>query len=193
MSVAAASSSCPVWARGELSEADAAYAKALTRGLADAQQRQLQIKRLGTADPALAALLLAYFDPFDPNPEHPSQAVLRLHAALGVAALPGHHALGGYLAGRQLLNVSEGPGARVQLERSLSPGPGEPELPTPELRRGARLMLLEALLRTREYPRAHAVLAELDADPTLGQGHRLELSQWRERLAFFAQMLPPPS
>jgi hypothetical protein len=177
-------------ARGELTEADAAYARALTRGLADPQQRQLQIKRLGADDPALAALLLAYFDPFDPNPDHPSQAVLRLHAALGVAALPGHHALGGYLAGRQLLNVGEGPGARAQLERSLSPGPGEPELPTVELRRGARLMLLEALLRTREYDRARAVLDELAADPTLGQGHRLELSQWRERLAFYARLLP---
>jgi hypothetical protein len=177
-------------ARGELAPADAAYAQALTRGLGDPQQRQLQIKRMGAGDPALAALLLAYFDPFDPHPDHPSQAVLRLHAALGVAALPGQRALGGYLGGRQLLNVGEGPGARALLDRSLSPGPGEPELPTPELRRGARLMLLEALLRTREYPRAHAVLAELDADPTLGQGHRLELSQWRERLAFFAHMLP---
>lgn len=179
-------------ARGELAAADAAYAQALDRGLADAQQRQLQIKRMGAADPALAALLLAYFNPFDPNPEHPAQAVLRLHAALGVAALPGHRALGGYLGGRQLLNVGEGPGARVQLERSLSPGPGEPELPTPELRRGARLMLLEALLRAREYARARAVLNELDADPALGHGHRLELSQWRERLAFFAARLPPP-
>ncbi len=179
-------------ARGELAPADEAYTRALGRGLGDAQQRQLQIKRMGTGDPALAALLLAYFDPFDPNPEHPSQAVLRLHAALGVAALPGHRALGGYLGGRQLLNVGEGPGARDLLDRSLSPGPGEPELPTVELRRGARLMLLEALLRTREYARARAVLDELDADPTLGPGHRLDLSQWRERLAFYASILPPP-
>lgn len=178
--------------RGDLSTADAAYARALGRGLADAQQRQLQIKRMGAADPALAALLLAYFAPFDPNPEHPAQAVLRLHAALGVAALPGQRALGGYLAGRQLLNVGEGPGARVQLERSLSPGPGEPELPTPELRRGARLMLLEALLRARAYTSARAVLGALEADPELGPGHRLELSQWRERLAFFSARLPPP-
>jgi hypothetical protein len=53
-------------------------------------------------------------------------------------------------------------------------------------------MLIEALLRTRDYSRARAVLDELAADPTLGQGHRLELSQWRERLAFFARLLPAP-
>lgn len=177
-------------ARGELAAADLAYTTALTRGLGEAQQRQLQIKRLGAQDPALAPLLLAYFDPFEPNPEHPGQAVLRLHAALKIAALPGHAALGGYLAARQLLNVGEGAAAREHLERSLSPGPGEPTLPGPELLRGARLMLVEALLRTRAYDRARIILDDLAADPTLGAGHRLELSQWRERVAFFAARLP---
>ena len=177
-------------ARGDLAAADAAYAQALTRGLGEAQQRQLLIKRLGAQDPALAGPLLAYFDPFEPNPEHPIQAVLRLYAALKIAALPGHAALGGYLSGRQLLNVSEGAAAREHLDRCLSPGPGESTLPGPELARGARLMLLEALVRTREYVRARAVLADLAADPTLGAGHRLEISQWQERVEFFAVHLP---
>jgi hypothetical protein len=72
----------------------------------------------------------------------------------------------------------------------MAPGPGEPALPGPELRRGAGLMLLEAAVRARSYDRARAVLADLERDPALGPGHRLDLAQWKERLAFFERLLP---
>ncbi len=177
-------------AKNQLAEADAAYARALARGIAENQQRTLQIKRSGAADPALAPRVLAYFDPFASNPEHPSHAVLRLYAALQIAGSPGHVALGGYLTGRQLLNLGKGEAAREHLERSLSPGTGEPALPTAELQRGARFMLLEACVRMRDYERARAVLATLEAEPGPGSGHRLELAQWRARVEFFAAALP---
>lgn len=180
-------------ARGDLPAAQAAYDRALARGLHEAQQRQLHIKRMGAVDPALAPYVLAYFDPFDPTPEHPHEAVLRLHAALQITMLPGHAALGGYLAGRQLLNVHHGAAARGRLERALSPGPGEKPLPTPELVRGAGLMLLEALLRVRDYPRAREVLADLEEDLTLGPGHRQDLALWADRIAFFARTRPDDS
>ena len=151
----------------------------------------LQAAAMMAQDPALAPRLLAYFAPFEPQPDHPNQAVLRLYAALQVAALPGQRSLGGYLVGRQLLNVGDGPGARDQLELSLSPGTGDPGLATPELLRGARLMLLEACVRARDYPRAREVLRDLTTGPILGGGHRLELEQWRARVEFFATALPP--
>jgi hypothetical protein len=177
-------------ARGDLAAAGAAYERALTRGVSEAQERQLQIKRLGARHPILAPHLLAYFDPFEPHPEHPHESVLRLYAALQIAALPGHAAIGGYLAGRQLLNVHHGAAARDHLEKALSPGTGEPALPTPELQRGAGLMLLEAALRTRDYPRARAVLAELQRDPGLGPGHRQDLALWADRVDFFERTRP---
>ncbi|MBK9753756.1 MAG: hypothetical protein IPO88_09670 [Nannocystis sp.] len=177
-------------ARGDLSTADGHYARALERGLGEAQQRTLQIKRRGAGDPALAPRLLAYFSPFDPQPDHASQAVLRLYAALQVAALPHQRALGAYLVGRQLLNVGDGADARDQLELSLSPGPGQPGLATPELLRSARLMLIEACVRARDYPRAREVLRELALASTLA-GHRLETQQWQARVEFFARTLPP--
>jgi hypothetical protein len=178
-------------ARGDLTAAKTAYDRALTRGVAEAQQRQLQLKRLGATAPVLAPHLLAYFDPFEPHPEHPHESVLRLHAALQIAALPGHAAVGGYLAGRQLLNVHHGAAARAHLEKALSPGPGEPTLPTPELLRGAGIMMMEAALRTHDYPRARAALAELLNDKTLGPGHRQDLAQWADRVAFFERTRPP--
>lgn len=178
-------------ARGDLAAARAAYARALGRGLAEAQQRQLQIKRVAAGDPAVAALALAYFAPFDPQPDHPHQAVLRLHAALQIAAIAGHAALGGYLAGRQLLNVHHGAAARAHLERALSPGTGEPPLPTPELARGAGLMLVEAALRERDYRRAREALAALGQDPTLGPGHRQDFKLWSARIDFVAASRPP--
>ncbi len=177
-------------AASELGTADGHYARALARGLGEGQQRTLQIKRRGAADPALAPRLLAYFTPFDPQPDHPNQSVLRLYAALQIAALPGQRALGGYLVGRQLLNVGDGASARDQLELSLSPGTGQAPLGTPELLRSARLMLVEACLRARDYPRAREVLADLAAIPMLA-GHRQELDQWRARVEFFARALPP--
>ncbi len=177
-------------ARNDLAAAAAAYDRALARGVSEPQERQLQLKKLGAADPQLAPHLLAYFDPFEPHPEHPHEAVLRIHAALQIAGLPGHAAVGGYLAGRQLLNVHNGAAALVHLEKALSPGPGEPPLPTRELLRGAGIMLLEACLRTRDYPRARAVLAELEKDTTLGPGHRQDLAQWQGRIEFFARTRP---
>lgn len=177
-------------ARGDLAAAEAFYTLALGRGLTEAQVRQLQLKQRGAADPALAPRLLAYFDPFEPSPEHPFEAVLRLHAAQQVAALPGHATIGGYLVARQLLNVQQGEAALEALRRALQPEPGDAPLGSPELVRGARLMLLEAQTRSRAYDDAAATLAELMGDPTIGSGHRLEFALWAERLAFFREHLP---
>lgn len=177
-------------ARGDLPVALAYYDRAMTRALAEPQLRQLQIKRIGAADPALAPRLLAYFDPFEPNPEHPSEAVLRLHAAQQIAALPRYAPLGGYLLGRQLLNVHQGTAAIEPLQRALHPEDGDTPLQTPELIRGARMMLLEAQVRARNYEAAGRVLAELQADPLADSGQRLDLALWTERLAFLRAHLP---
>ncbi len=177
-------------ARGDLPVTIAYLDRAAARAVAEPQLRQLQIKRLGAADPALAPRLLAYFDPFEPNPEHPSEAVLRLHAAAQIAALPRHACLGGYLVGRQLLNVQQGSAAIEPLQRALHPEEGDAPLQTPELVRGARMMLLEAQVRARNYEAAARVLAELQADPLADSGQRLDLSVWSERLAFLRQHLP---
>jgi hypothetical protein len=82
-------------------------------------------------DPALAPRSSPTSTPSSPHPDHPSQAVLRLYAALQIAALPGQRRARRLPRGRQLLNVGDGPGARDHLERSLSPGTGEPRPPDP--------------------------------------------------------------
>lgn len=177
-------------ARGDLPVAMAYLDRAMTRAVSESQLRQLQIKRVGAADPALAPRLLSYFDPFEPNPEHPSEAVLRLYAAQQIAALPRYAPLGGYLVGRQLLNVHQGTAAIEPLQRSLHPEDGDTPLQTPELLRGARMMLLEAQVRARNYEAATRVLAELQADPLADSGQRLDLALWTERLAFLRTHLP---
>lgn len=177
-------------ARGDLPVALAFFDRALTRSVIDNQLRQLQLKRVASTDPLLAPKLLAYFDPFEPHPDHPHEAVLRLHAAQQIADLPRHAPLGGYLLGRQLLNVQQGVAAIEPLYRSLHPQAGETPLPTPELVRGARLMLLEALARARDYDAAARVLAELAADPTADSGLHLDTTLWSERLAFLRTQLP---
>ncbi|MDC0720118.1 hypothetical protein [Nannocystis bainbridge] len=177
-------------ARFDLPVALTYYDRALTRGLGDNQVRQLQIKRMGAADPALAPRVLAYFDPFEPNPEHPSEAVLRLYAAEQIAALPRYAPLGGYLLGRQLLNVQQGAAAIEPLQRALHPEDEEHPLATAELRRGALLMLLEAQARARNYDAAARVLAELQDDPDADSGLRLDATLWTERLEFLRAYLP---
>lgn len=177
-------------ARGDLPVAVAYLDRAMTRAVAEPQLRQLQIKRIGAADPVLAPRLLAYFDPFEPHPEHPSEAVLRLFAAEQIAALPRYAGLGGYLLGRQLLNVQQGAAAIEPLQRALHPEEGDTPLQTPELVRGARMMLLEAQVRARNYEAAARVLAELQADPLADSGQRLDLTLWAERLAFLRTHLP---
>jgi hypothetical protein len=177
-------------ARFDLPVALTYYDRALLRGISEAQTRQLQIKRMGAADPALAPRVLAYFDPFEPNPEHPSEAVLRLWAAEQIAALPRYAPLGGYLIGRQLLNVQQGAAAIEPLQRALHPDSDEAPLATAELRRGALLMLLEAHTRARNYDAAARVLAELQDDPDADSGLRLDATLWTERLEFLRSYLP---
>jgi len=177
-------------ARFDLPVALTYYDRALTRGLGDNQIRQLQIKRMGAADPALAPRVLAYFDPFEPNPDHPSEAVLRLYAAEQIAELPRYAPLGGYLVGRQLLNVQQGAAAIEPLQRALHPEDGDNPLSTSELRRGALFMLLEAQTRARNYDAAARVLAELQDDPDADSGLRLDATLWTERLAFLRTHLP---
>lgn len=177
-------------ARGDLPVALTYYDRGLTRAIAEPAVRQLQLKRMAAADPALAPRLLAYFDPFEPHPEHPSEAVLRLYHAEQVSALPRYAALGGYLVGRQLLNVFQGAAAIEPLQRALHPEDGDVALPSAELRRGARFMLLEAQVRARNYDAADKLLAELRDDPDADSGTRLDIAQWTERLAFLRAHLP---
>lgn len=177
-------------ARGDLPFALALFERALGRSVVDNQLRQLQLKRLAATDPLLAPRMLAYFDPFEPHPEHPHEAVLRIYAAQQIAALPRYGAIGGYLLGRQLLNVQQGVAAIEPLSRALAPAAGEVPLPSPDLVRGARFMLLEALTRARDYDAASRVLAEIAGDPGADSGHRLDAAIWRERLEFLRSYLP---
>ncbi len=177
-------------ARSDLPGAAAAYQLALTRGVAEAQVRSLQLKLEACADPSLAPLVLAYFDPFAQHPDHPHQPVLRLYAALQITKLPSHAALGDYLVARQLLNVGHAEAARDHATRALDPAVPVSALPSHELRRGAQWMLLEAHLRLRDYSAARRLVGNLEVDPQLRSGDRLELDQWRQRIEFYAEFLP---
>src|SRR5690606_17194113 len=107
-----------------------------------------------------------------------------------IAELRQHAPLGGYLIGRQLLNVQQGAAAIDPLTRALHPEPDDIALSSPELLRGLRLMLLEAHTRARNYDAAARVLADLEADPTTDSGTRLDTALWTERLTFLRAALP---
>ncbi len=177
---------------GDLAGAALHYREALQGTTSEARIRNLQVKLLATDDPALSPYLQAYLLLFDTPARRPTLALRRLYAARQIADLPAYAALGEYLTGLQLAGMEDPLSALAHLERSLDPAPGSQPLHTPELLRAARLRLVNALVQTRRYDRAEAFLTLLEADPEIGNGHRVTYNMWRERIAFFRDALPPP-
>ena len=169
---------------GELAAADAHYVDALGLGLTEGRRRQLELKRMAAHDPALAPRIADYFELFQLPDESEAGAMLRLWTASRIAELPGHRALGHYLLGRQFLNIAAPAEAAEVLAVALAPGPGEPELTSPPLRRALLLAQISALTQTREWDGARALLAPLEALAE-GEGHRQTIEDWRGRIDFY--------
>ncbi len=178
--------------RGALAEAARHYQDALAGSTTEAQARNLQVKLLAASDPALSPYLRDYFLLFVSPAVRPTVPLRRLYAARRLAELPAYAPLGEYLTGLQLLSVEDPQGAADHLERSLAPAPGALPLHSPELLRSARLHLVNALVQTRRYDRAEQVLSLLEADPEIGNGHRVTFAEWRARIEFFRGALPAP-
>ncbi|MEX1361990.1 MAG: hypothetical protein AB1Z98_02625, partial [Nannocystaceae bacterium] len=174
-------------AAGELDVAAEALDQALTLPLEQAQRRGLLLKREGARDADLATLVSAYYLLFDNEQSPVSGAVARLAVAQQIRELPGYHALGSYLMGRQLSNAQMPGAARPLLEDALAGADGGRGLPGPEFVREARQQLVSACVQTGRFDEADAVLDQLEAEPGIGNGHRLEYAQWRARVAFFRE------
>jgi hypothetical protein len=170
---------------GDLPEAARHYDDALQRGLAEARRRQLQIKLIATKDPELAPMIAEYFDPFGREDSSEAAALLKLWTATEIAKLPGHYALGNYLLGRQFLIIAAPEEAAEVLARALAPAPGESPLAGPELTRAALLAQVSALTQLHEWGQARALLDRVEALAE-GQGHLQDVTEWRERIDFFA-------
>lgn len=177
---------------GDLSGAQAAWQAALASATVEEQQRALQVRLRAAHDPRLTPLVRDYFLPFEAAALRPTAPLRRLHAAERWAADPRHGALGAYLLGLQLLGVEDHAAALPHFEHAVAPRPGEDPLPSPELLRSARLHLVNTLVRARSYDRAEAVLADLSAEPDLGNGHRQAFQEWADRIDFFRAYLPTP-
>ena len=175
---------------GQLDVAARHYAAALELGLSEGRRRQLQIKQIGVADPALAPRVAEYFAPFELSDNSEAEAMLRLWTATKIAELPGHRALGNYLLGRQFSIIAAPEPAAEVLALALDPGAGEPLLPGPELQRAALLAQLGAVTQLHEWDRARGLVGQLDA-LVEGEGHRQELVQWRERIDFYEELVRP--
>jgi hypothetical protein len=169
---------------GSLEDAAGHYRAAMQLGLSEARRRQLQIKLMGAEDPGLAPLVADYFDPFGVDDGTRAGTVLELWTVTRIAALDGYVALGYYLLGRRFLLVAAPEQAAEVLAIALDPPAGEPPLPGPEIRRAALLSQVSALTQIRDWPGARALLEELEALAE-GEGHRLEIAEWRERIEFF--------
>lgn len=169
---------------GQLHAAAEHYAAAMERGLTEARLRQLQIKLIASNDPALAPAIAEYFDPFGREDHSDAAAILKVWTASKIAELRGHQALGNYLLGRQFLIIAAPEQAAEVLALALTPTPGEPPLPTPELERAALLAQVSALTQLRAWDRARALLGRLEALAE-GEGHRQEIAEWAERIDFF--------
>jgi hypothetical protein len=178
--------------RGDLIAAEQAWSAALASSAGEEQQRALQIRLLAARDPQIAPLIRAYFLSFEPAALRATAPLRRLDAAHRLSAAPTYGAIGAYLLGLQLLGAGEPALAAARLERALTPLPGERPLPSPELVRAARLTLINALTRIRDYDRAAGHLVALRAEPGLGQGHIFTYQEWAERLEFFRVYAPAP-
>jgi tetratricopeptide (TPR) repeat protein len=161
------------------------YDRGLDRGVGENTQRILQLKRIAARDPELAPMMVRYFAPFESTRDGSELALRRVYIATRIAALPRHASIGNYLAAVQLRNVGEFAAARERLMAALHPEPGVPQLPTPEILRAARLVLLNVETREGRFDEARTSLDALEADPDIGNGHRMEHEMWRARIDFF--------
>jgi hypothetical protein len=175
---------------GRLGEAASHYRAAMGLGLSEARTRQLQIKLLGAGDPALAPLVADYFGPFRVDDDSRASSMLRLWTAAKIAELPGHHALGHYLLGRQFLIIAAPQEAAEVLAEALAPPLGAPGLTSVELRRAALSSALRARTQIRDWAGARALLGPLE-ELAEGEGHRMEIEQWRARIDFFEGYFSP--
>lgn len=174
-------------AAGELHVAAASLAEALELSLSEGQRRGLLLKQAAAADAELAPLVVDYYLMFEPESDGVAGAVERLYTAQRIRERPGYEALGSYLMARQLLGVQLPGAARPRLEDALTSADAGHGLLGPEFVREARFQLVNACSQTGYWDEAEAVLDELAADDDLGNGHRLEVAQWRARVAFFRE------
>ena len=175
--------------KGDWDAARQAYDLALTRASSQGKVRSLQIKRRAADDPAVATLVTDYFALFERDTGSYAAGVARSYVATRLAARPGWAAVGDYLVARQLLNAARPSEAIPHLRAALSPPGDEPKLPSWELRRAARLALVQALVQTRDFDGARRILDELDADPDAGTGDALDAGWWRERADYYERYL----
>lgn len=173
-------------ASGQLGVASAALELALTLPLTETQRRGLLLKREGASDAVLAPWVTEYYRLFETDSDAVSGAVLRVFAAQKIRELAEYERLGSYLLGLQLMAVQGADAAVPLLERAVSGTSGRP-LPGPEFLRAARVQLVSAYVQTGRFDEASAVLLDLEAESGVGNGHRLQYSQWRARVAFFRE------
>jgi tetratricopeptide (TPR) repeat protein len=169
---------------GRLDEAAGHYGAAIELGLSEAQRRELQIKLMATRDPELAPLVAEFFGPFRANDDSRASSLLQFWTAVQIAEKPGYAAIGNYLLGRQFLSIAAPAEAAEVLTLALAPAAGEPPLPSVEIERAAALAQLSALTQIKAWDRARALLGPLEAIAE-GEGHRMEVVDWRERIDFF--------
>lgn len=169
---------------GDGAAARSHYDAAVRYSVRDVQLRTLQIKRAAAEDPRAARPVVDYFQPVDEE-TGTAKVVRRLFAAVRLSDTPGWEAIGDYLVGRQLLGYGQSLDAATRLRAAVAPGPGRAHLPTPELARAARIALVNALVRTREFDEANAVLEPLLQATDASSGERLEAVGWAARIAFF--------
>lgn len=174
-------------AGGELAVAKGALDEALALPVTETQRRGLLLKREASADADLARLVSAYYLLFETEQDSVSGAVARLWYASQIRDLPGYRALGSYLMGRQLMNVQRPGPARPLLEDAIAAADEGRGLPGPEFLREARRQLISASVQTGRYEQAEAVLEQLEAEPDIGNGHRMWNGQWRARVAFYRE------
>ena len=169
-------------ASGRPEAAVEAYEAALDLPSAASMTRLLQLRLLGAKNPELAPLLLDYFSPFDRRDDGVSRAVARVSIAVAIRERAGYEALGDYLLARQLLNVQRPEAAVQPLRRSLE---RPAALPSVEFVRAARVALMSACVQTGRYDEARELLAALENEPGIGNGHKLTYEYWRGRIDFY--------
>lgn len=171
----------------DLEAARTSYEAGLALPDDEGHTRMLQLKREATLDPSLAEVLSEYLALFDIEGDKFTQSLGRLAGAHRIRELPGHEALGSYLVARQLLNVQRAAAAVPFLEAAIERAS---DLPSDEFRRATRYELMSALVQGRAYDRASVLLDTLEAEPGIGNGHRLRYDEWRGRIAFFRGYRP---
>jgi hypothetical protein len=171
----------------EFDKAGAKYSEATQYSVSEGQLRTLQVKLRATKDPAAAAEIIDYFQPFADNRGSTAATVKRLFAAVRLSQRPGWETVGNYLVARQLLNQSQAGQAIPALEAALADG-GE-GLGSPELVRAARIALVNAHVQTGSYDAAELLLDTLEAGDEIKTGDRLEFQWWRERISFYRSYL----